>query len=81
MTAGPTRLHRGWVLMAVKQKKIGLVLIDKIADTLAPIRKRIETILPADNPTDRSPGIFGTMNASIDIILEKAGWLVTRRIF
>jgi len=46
-------------------------LIDKIADTLAPIRKRMETVLPADNPTDRSPGIFGTMNASIDIMKDR----------
>ena len=43
-------------------------LIDKIADTLAPIRERIETILPGDGDADQSPGMFETMNASIDIM-------------
>jgi len=46
-------------------------LIDKIADTLAPIRERIETILPANDKTDHSPGMFETMNASIDIMQDR----------
>jgi len=46
-------------------------LVDKIAETLAPIRERIETILPADNSGERSPGMFETMNASIDIMQDR----------
>jgi len=46
-------------------------LIDKIADTLAPIRERIETILPSDDDNDHSPGMFETMNASIDIMQDR----------
>jgi len=46
-------------------------LINKIADTLAPIRERMETMLPTDNGTDRTPGMFETMNASIDIMQDR----------
>jgi len=46
-------------------------LLNKIADSLAPIRERIETMLPTDKETDRSPGMFETMNASIDIMQDR----------
>jgi len=46
-------------------------LINKIADTLAPIRERIETILPTGDEADHSPGMFETMNASIDIMQDR----------
>ncbi len=46
-------------------------LIDKIANTLGPIRERIEMILPADEEADHSPGMFETMNASIDIMQDR----------
>jgi len=46
-------------------------LINKIADTLAPIRERIETILPTGDEVDHSPGMFETMNASIDIMQDR----------
>jgi len=46
-------------------------LIDKIADALAPVRERIETALLSDDETDHSPGIFETMNASIDIMQDR----------
>ena len=46
-------------------------LIDKLANTLGPIRERIEMILPADEEADHSPGMFETMNASIDIMQDR----------
>jgi len=46
-------------------------LIDKIADTLEPIRQRLETILPADDAANHNPGMFETMNASIDIMQDR----------
>jgi NTE family protein len=46
-------------------------LIDKIASALAPIRERMETILPIEAEADRSPGMFETMNASIDIMQDR----------
>jgi len=46
-------------------------LIQKIVDTLSPIRKRIGNILPPDNEAERPPGMFGTMTASIDIMQDR----------
>ncbi|MDQ6999604.1 MAG: patatin-like phospholipase RssA [Mariprofundus sp.] len=46
-------------------------LIQKIVDKLSPIRERIGNILPPDNETERPPGMFGTMTASIDIMQDR----------
>lgn len=46
-------------------------LLQNIANALAPIKERIGNILPADNKTERPPGMFGAMTASIDIMQDR----------
>ncbi len=46
-------------------------LVQKIVDTLAPIRERIGTILPSGDQITRMPGMFETMTGSIDIMQER----------
>lgn len=46
-------------------------IIEKISDTITPIRERLETILPFGSDTDENPGMFETMNAAIDIMQDR----------
>jgi len=46
-------------------------LIEKIADAITPIRERLETLLPFGSEADESPGMFETMNASIEIMQDR----------
>ena len=45
-------------------------LLQKISQTLAPLRARMETMLPVGGETT-APGIFETMTASIDIMQDR----------
>jgi len=46
-------------------------LLQNIANALAPIKERIGNILPPVNKTERPPGMFGAMTASIDIMQDR----------
>jgi len=46
-------------------------LIQRIVDTLSPIRERIGNILPPDSETERPPGMFEAMTTSIDIMQDR----------
>ncbi|MFQ5344805.1 MAG: patatin-like phospholipase RssA [Mariprofundus sp.] len=46
-------------------------LLQKIVDTLSPIRERIGNMLPPENEQERPPGMFGAMTASIDIMQDR----------
>jgi len=46
-------------------------LIQKIVDSLTPIKEHIGAILPSDNQTNRIPGMLETMLTSIDIMQDR----------